>query len=112
MGGGAGGGGGGGSPVDHTRLMHKRKAARKAEEGFRRMEHEDDAYGPAGRGGAGGRPLARELGFLEKVKQRLRNREQYSDFLKVGGCLCIIEGEQEGEQECRFQLIRCNVPVR
>jgi len=36
--------------------MHKRKAARRAEEGFRRMD-EEDPYGAARRGA----PLAREL---------------------------------------------------
>jgi hypothetical protein len=79
--------------------MHKRKAARKAEEGFRRMEHEDDPYGAAARGGGaagGGRPLARELGFLERVKQRLRNREQYSDFLKVGSSPAAEMGRGPG----------------
>jgi len=67
-----------GSPTDHSRFMHKRKAARKAEEGFRRMD-EDDTYGA----GIRGRPLAKELNFLEKVKGRLRSRESYGDFLKV-----------------------------
>ncbi|GFH17943.1 HDAC_interact domain-containing protein [Haematococcus lacustris] len=69
--------GGGGSPVDHSRVMHKRKAARKAEEGFRKLEDED-AYAAGSRG----RPLGRELQFLEKVKMRLRSREAYGDFMK------------------------------
>jgi len=42
--------------ADHSRFMHKRKAARRAEEGFRRMD-EEDPYGAARRGA----PLAREL---------------------------------------------------
>ncbi len=61
-----GGGAQPGSPSgDHSRLMHKRKAARRAEEGFRRMDDEDGGYG-AGRGGRGS--LAKEMQFLEKVR--------------------------------------------
>lgn len=74
-----------GSPTDHSRFMHKRKAARKAEEGFRRMD-EEDGYGS----GIRGRPLAKELNFLERVKSRLRSRDLYGDFLK---CLNMFSQE-------------------
>mmetsp|Transcript_36011 Transcript_36011/g.80148 ORF Transcript_36011/g.80148 Transcript_36011/m.80148 type:complete len:1160 (+) Transcript_36011:163-3642(+) len=70
-----------GSPSD-LRHMHKRKAAKKAEEGFRA------GYGYAEEPR---RPnLARELQFFEKVKARLRNRDAYNDLLK---CLNMYSQE-------------------
>uniref|UniRef100_A0A7S3QMC6 Histone deacetylase interacting domain-containing protein n=1 Tax=Dunaliella tertiolecta TaxID=3047 RepID=A0A7S3QMC6_DUNTE len=78
--------------TDHSRLMHKRKAARKAEEGFRRMD-EEDPYAAARRGQL---PLTRELQFLERVKARLRSRESYSDFLK---CLNLYAQDIISRQE-------------
>ncbi|KAF5825831.1 hypothetical protein DUNSADRAFT_6612 [Dunaliella salina] len=79
--------------TDHSRLMHKRKAARKAEEGFRRMD-EEDPYAAAARRGQ--LPLTRELQFLERVKARLRSRESYSDFLK---CLNLYAQDIISRQE-------------
>lgn len=68
-----------GSPTDHSRFMHKRKAARRAEESFRRMDDEEGGgggggYAGSGMGGMRGKPLAKELVFLERVKARLRSR--------------------------------------
>lgn len=53
----------------------------------------DDMYGrpPPMRG-----QLAKELGFLDKVKTRLRSKEQYGDFLK---CLNMYSQEIISKQE-------------
>lgn len=54
------------------RNLNKRKAAKKAEDGFRRQTEEEDKQSQ--------RML--QFQFFEKVKQRLRNKDAYQDFLK------------------------------
>lgn len=56
------------------RALNKRKAAKKAEEGFKRQTDEEDNK-------AGAR-LPNQYQFFDKVKARLRNRDAYQDFLK------------------------------
>ncbi|KAG1680591.1 hypothetical protein FOA52_015039 [Chlamydomonas sp. UWO 241] len=88
--GGRGGGGGArgagsvvASSAPEMRSMHKRKAARKATEGFRAGYGYDDEESrkPA---------LARELQYFERVKARLHNRDAYHDMIK-----CIHMYNQE-----------------
>ncbi|CAL8471863.1 g11405 [Coccomyxa elongata] len=76
-----------------VRQMHKRKAGRRADD--RDYDDEDD------RRGAVRSNLAKELSFFEKVKTRLRNREQYQDFLK---CLNLFAQEIVAKTELQIMV--------
>ncbi|KAK9905961.1 hypothetical protein WJX75_009654 [Coccomyxa subellipsoidea] len=76
-----------------VRQMHKRKAGRRADD--RDYDDDDDRRGTVRSN------LAKELSFFEKVKTRLRNREQYQDFLK---CLNLFAQEIVAKQELQFMV--------
>ncbi|MEW5314306.1 MAG: hypothetical protein WDW38_005814 [Sanguina aurantia] len=59
------------------RQLHKRKAARKAEEGFRRGGLEEEEAPRAKPG------VHKELLFFERVRSRLRSRDAFTDFMRV-----------------------------
>ncbi|KAK9814633.1 hypothetical protein WJX72_009077 [[Myrmecia] bisecta] len=74
------------------RKLHQRKAGRRGDD----HRHPDDDMEER----RGVRTnLAKELGFFEKVKLRIRNREQYQDFLKCLNLFAqeiITKGELQG----------------
>eukprot|EP00245_Coleochaete_scutata_P002928 TRINITY_DN14179_c0_g1_i2.p1 TRINITY_DN14179_c0_g1~~TRINITY_DN14179_c0_g1_i2.p1 ORF type:complete len:1452 (-),score=385.29 TRINITY_DN14179_c0_g1_i2:688-5043(-) len=82
-----------------ARREDRRKSARRADELIRRQSNHGETAtgaGPSGaapdekRLGRGGMNLSKEMAFFEKVKGRLRNKDQYQDFLK---CLNIFSQE-------------------
>lgn len=89
-------GGGGGRMVMHGRPGPGGGYGAGAKGGFNQRK------GSMGRGDhdemGGGRPgaLTKELAFFDKVKQRLRSREAYQDFLK---CLNLFANEIISRQE-------------
>eukprot|EP00798_Chlamydomonas_sp_ICE-L_P007940 gene7940-1154_t len=84
------------SPAD-PRSVHKRKAAKRADEGFKAgygtpayEREEEPAIRPA---------LNKELQFFDRIKQRLRNRDAYTDLLK---CLNLYSQEIVSRHELMF----------
>ncbi|DBA68064.1 TPA: hypothetical protein ACH3X2_014084 [Trebouxia sp. C0005] len=70
------------------RNVNKRKATRRGDDQIPYgCKQEDPDYPRVAAGGIKPTNLSKELQFFEKVKQRMRNREQYQDFLK---CLSLF----------------------
>eukprot|EP00798_Chlamydomonas_sp_ICE-L_P013837 gene13837-19758_t len=74
-----------------TRTVHKRKAARKAEEGFKAGygtgSYDKDAHQPE---------LAKEMGLFDRIKATLRNKDAYADLLK---CMNLYSQDIVSKQE-------------